>query len=629
MDDFTEEHSGLLKKLIKKGRAQGYLIYDDISDSLGDRHDFVSIDDIVTAMHEAGVKLFDEVPDRDQLLMMDHEDDDHEREAISEFATTILSEDAENGRTQDSVRVYMRDMGMIDLLNRSEEIKIAKRIEVGLMEMMSALARFPGIIDMVLGEFKRVERRELPLRTLLVGTLEPLREEAPATQRFIRHRQQQKVQRMQKKTAVLLTKGKNEPEDEESPMDQELIGILPVPEAMKMIRGVKKLHRQHWKLAAHLDEDSEELEKARDQLVDKFKLLKINPSFFVKMAQSAKQHVDAIRGCERQIMHLCVDCGRMRRDLFVSMFPGREIDLRWVQGLSRCRDIRYEYLQPYRAEVQQQQRRLLEIQSELGISISDIKDCGRSLNLARQRVDVAKKEMISANLRLVISIAKKYQNRGLQFLDLIQEGNIGLMKAVDKFEYRRGFKFSTYATWWIRQAITRALADQGRTIRVPVHMIETINKLNKYAREIEQREKRPPKVRELSEALDLPAAKVRKVLQVAKSPLSMDAPTGEEEDSNFGDFLDDKDAMLPEEIADASSLMDVIDEKFSSLTKREEKVLRTRYGIGIDKEGTLEEVGAQFDVTRERIRQIEAKALRKLRTPSRKRKLEGFRSGND
>ncbi len=597
-----EDKQASIKTLIAHGREQGYLTYAEISDHLPESLvDADQIEDIIGMIQEMGITVSEVAPDSDDLGLADEarvsNDEDATEEAVAVLASQV---DAEFGRTTDPVRMYMREMGTVDLLNRQGEIEIAKRIEEGLLDVTRALAFYPPTIEMLLESYARVEAGEMRLQDLIVGIIEPdielpIEAEEPP------------LDVADSDTAVVDDEEETEAEEEavvDNSLDPELVRTH--------LLAIKEL-------ADHLDDRQPEyLAQLADQLVQ----LKLNPNFNEKLLEQIRQAIARIRLLEKQIMQQAVEKGGLKRETFIEAFRSHESDIGWVELATKGKPTaKFILVQP---EIERLQKRLNTVARDSKLTVAQTREVHRLITLGEAKARRAKKEMIEANLRLVISIAKKYTNRGLQFLDLIQEGNIGLMKAVDKFEYRRGYKFSTYATWWIRQAITRSIADQARTIRIPVHMIETINKLNRISRQMLQEMGREPTPEELAERMDLPEDKIRKVLKIAKEPISMETPIGEDDDSNLGDFIEDQSAISPMDSATNASLSEIVREILASLTPREAKVLMMRFGIGMNTDHTLEEVGKQFDVTRERIRQIEAKALRKLRHPSRSERLRSF-----
>jgi len=547
-------------------------------------------------INDMGIQVFESAPDADELLMA--EGDSADDIAAAEAAAALAAVETEAGRTTDPVRMYMREMGTVELLTREGEIVIAKRIEEGIRELMAALAHFPGAVAQVLSEYDLVVKEERRLADIMVGYLDPA-EDVPSALEI----------------AEAATEVADDDEEAESGPD-------PV-EAKKRFTALKRQFNKTEKVIADKGRSSAAATKEMEKLGELFKFFKLTPRVFDPLTDSPRNLLAALRDQEREIMRIAIKVCNMPRKDFITTFQGSESDLKWVNRHTRKKDYGSK-LAAEKENIQRLQRRLIQIEEQSGLSITEIKEINRRMSMGEARARRAKKEMVEANLRLVISIAKKYTNRGLQFLDLIQEGNIGLMKAVDKFEYRRGYKFSTYATWWIRQAITRSIADQARTIRIPVHMIETINKLNRISRQMLQEMGREPTPEELGERMDMPEDKVRKVLKIAKEPISMETPIGDDEDSHLGDFIEDNTIHSPVDAATGQGLQEATKEVLAGLTAREAKVLRMRFGIDMNTDHTLEEVGKQFDVTRERIRQIEAKALRKLRHPTRSDYLRSF-----
>ncbi len=596
MTDVVKQQSRL-KDLIAKGKEQGYLTYAEVNDHLPeDISDPDQVEDIIQMINDMGIQVFESAPDADELLMA--EGDSADDIAAAEAAAALAAVETEAGRTTDPVRMYMREMGTVELLTREGEIVIAKRIEEGIRELMAALAHFPGAVQAVLAEYDQVARDERRLGDVMVGYLDPA-EDVPS--------------------ALEIAEAAPEvPEDEEEAES----GPDPV-EAKKRFTALKRQFNKTEKVISDKGRGSAAAVKEMEKLGELFKFFKLTPRVFDPLTENPRKLLAALRDHEREIMRIAVKVCNMPRKDFIATFPGSEADLKWVTRHVRKRDYGSR-LAAEKDNIQRLQRRLIQMEQQSGLSITEIKEINRRMSMGEARARRAKKEMVEANLRLVISIAKKYTNRGLQFLDLIQEGNIGLMKAVDKFEYRRGYKFSTYATWWIRQAITRSIADQARTIRIPVHMIETINKLNRISRQMLQEMGREPTPEELGARMDMPEDKVRKVLKIAKEPISMETPIGDDEDSHLGDFIEDSTIHSPVDAATGQGLQEATKEVLAGLTAREAKVLRMRFGIDMNTDHTLEEVGKQFDVTRERIRQIEAKALRKLRHPTRSDYLRSF-----
>ena len=596
MTDVVKQQSRL-KDLIAKGKEQGYLTYSEVNDHLPeDISDPDQVEDIIQMINDMGIQVFEVAPDADELLMAEG-DSSADDIAAAEAAAALAAVETEAGRTTDPVRMYMREMGTVELLTREGEIVIAKRIEEGIRELMAALAHFPGAVEAILNEYDLVAKEERRLADIMVGYLDPA-EDVPSA-------------------LEAAEAAENTDTDEEADT-----GPDPV-EAKKRFTALKRQFNKTEKAIAAKGRNSKEAVKEMEKLGDLFKFFKLTPRVFEPLTDTPRNLLAAVRDQEREIMRIAVrDCKMPRKD-FITSFQGSEADLKWVTRHTRKKDYGSR-LAAEKENIQRLQRRIIQVEEQSGLSVSEIKEINRRMSMGEARARRAKKEMVEANLRLVISIAKKYTNRGLQFLDLIQEGNIGLMKAVDKFEYRRGYKFSTYATWWIRQAITRSIADQARTIRIPVHMIETINKLNRISRQMLQEMGREPTPEELGERMDMPEDKVRKVLKIAKEPISMETPIGDDEDSHLGDFIEDNTIHSPVDAATGQGLQEATKEVLAGLTAREAKVLRMRFGIDMNTDHTLEEVGKQFDVTRERIRQIEAKALRKLRHPTRSDYLRSF-----
>ncbi len=588
-----------LKELIAKGKEQGFLTYAEVNDHLPDGIvDPEQIEDIIRMINDMGIKVHEAPPAEDvDSLLGDSVPAEPDEDAVEEAAAALASLDSEFGRTTDPVRMYMREMGTVELLTREGEIKIARRIEEGLGQAMAALARYPSTIRMILDRYQEVRDEKTKLTDLIVGYVDP--NEDPNA------------------IPVPAAQQSSDDDDEVEPDT----GLDP-EEAEKRFSAIEKAFAKVMK--ALEKGNAKTAEKQIDATVKLLMEIKLLPSFVEELGANLKDVINRIRSNEHAILGLCVNEAKMPRKEFIARFKSNETNLDWIDEMIAAGEPWSERLEAVREEVQRHQRRLATIEKHSLMSIAEIKEINRKMSIGEAKARRAKKEMIEANLRLVISIAKKYTNRGLQFLDLIQEGNIGLMKAVDKFEYRRGYKFSTYATWWIRQAITRSIADQARTIRIPVHMIETINKLNRISRQMLQELGREPTPEELAERMDMPEDKVRKVLKISKEPISMETPIGDDEDSHLGDFIEDTNVMLPAETAARAGLSESTREILASLTPREAKVLRMRFGIDMNTDHTLEEVGKQFDVTRERIRQIEAKALRKLRHPSRSEQLRSF-----
>ncbi len=593
-----------LKILIAKGKDQGFLTYAEVNDHLPEGIvDPEQIEDIISMINDMGIVVHEVAPDTDDLLLTDNavsSDDD----AAEEAATALVTLDSEFGRTTDPVRMYMREMGTVDLLTREGEIVIAKRIENGLRQAMRALIAFPNTMELLLLAFEKFEAEEIKLTDLISGYIDPNAPDTPPP------------------PPVVVASEDDSDDDEE---EEEVVDTGPDPEEAKMrFKKIKRIYARFTKTVAKHEHGSKQAEKVLDEIAAELLELKMTPKLVERMVVELRNAIGRIRIHERMILNMCVREAGMPRKEFIEGFIGSEGDPQWLSRELRRRTDYKPRLKEMAEEITRQQKKLRFIEMETGLGIGYIKEINRKISIGEAKARRAKKEMVEANLRLVISIAKKYTNRGLQFLDLIQEGNIGLMKAVDKFEYRRGYKFSTYATWWIRQAITRSIADQARTIRIPVHMIETINKLNRVSRQILQEMGREPTPEELAERMEMHEDKVRKVLKIAKEPISMETPIGDDEDSHLGDFIEDLNITSPAESATFEGLCESTQNILAGLTPREAKVLRMRFGIEMNTDHTLEEVGKQFDVTRERIRQIEAKALRKLRHPSRSEQLRSF-----
>ena len=603
-----EQQQSQLKQLIAKGKAQGYLTYAEVNDHLpSDIMDPEQIDDIIGMINDMGIQVFETAPDDDDSVITSDAvisaDDDEE---VAEVAA-LASIDSEFGRTTDPVRLYMREMGSVELLTREEELRIAKRIEEGQRQVVSAIARSGFIVQSFLDSFEKIHDEEsgIRLNDLVLGFVDLT--EMPDLEEVVSEDQED------------APPAEDAEEEESKTVDYEEVKqkVDLVKKALKTATSAIKKHGY----------GHEKAEKALDALNEVFSEFKWTPQFLKKMVSVSEELIAAIREQEKLIMDICVRKAKMPRKDFIHAFTENEASQDWLDIYISAHPQMEPVFAPYQQQIKGVQERLAGIESQYGLSIATLKSICRDITLGEAKSRKAKKEMIEANLRLVISIAKKYTNRGLQFLDLIQEGNIGLMKAVDKFEYRRGYKFSTYATWWIRQAITRSIADQARTIRIPVHMIETINKLNRVSRQILQELGREATPEELAERMEMPEDKIRKVLKIAKEPISMETPIGDDEDSHLGDFIEDSKMLSPVESATIAGLRESTQNVLAGLTAREAKVLRMRFGINMNTDHTLEEVGKQFDVTRERIRQIEAKALRKLRHPSRSEQLRCFLDG--
>ncbi|SUB91169.1 RNA polymerase sigma factor RpoD [Photobacterium damselae] len=608
-----------LKLLVAKGKEQGYLTYAEVNDHLPeDIVDSDQVEDIIQMINDMGIKVVETAPDADELMMTE---DNADEDAIEAAAQALSSVESEIGRTTDPVRMYMREMGTVELLTREGEIDIAKRIEDGINQVQCSVAEYPKAISQLLDMFDKVEADELRLTDIISGFVDPNEEEtaAPTATHIGSELSESDLEDEDRD----LDEDEDEDEDGDSSDDSDDNNIDPEVAREKFT----ELRQSYEKMALAIDTHGRNhptAELAVDELSEIFKQFRLVPKQFDKLIGSLRDSMDRVRTNERLIMRMCVDNSKMPKKTFINLFAGNEASSEWIDEALNSGKPYAERLKTHEEELRRCSTKLRLLEEETGLSIERIKDISRRMSIGEAKARRAKKEMVEANLRLVISIAKKYTNRGLQFLDLIQEGNIGLMKAVDKFEYRRGYKFSTYATWWIRQAITRSIADQARTIRIPVHMIETINKLNRISRQMLQEMGREPLPEELAERMQMPEDKIRKVLKIAKEPISMETPIGDDEDSHLGDFIEDTTLQLPMDAATQTNLRAATNEVLAGLTPREAKVLRMRFGIDMNTDHTLEEVGKQFDVTRERIRQIEAKALRKLRHPSRSDVLRSF-----
>lgn len=593
-----------LKELIARGREQGYLTYAEVNDHLPeDISDPEQVEDIIRMINDMGINVFETAPDADALLLAEADTDEA---AAEEAAAALAAVESDIGRTTDPVRMYMREMGTVELLTREGEIEIAKRIEEGIREVMSAIAQFPGTVDSILADYNRIVAEGGRLSDVLSGYIDPDDGSLPA----------EEVEPVNLKDDSADSKEKDDEEeesDDSSDSDDEGDGGPDPEEARLRFTAVSEQLDKAKKALKKHGRGSKQATAELTGLAELFMPIKLVPKQFDALVARVRSALEGVRAQERAIMQLCVRDARMPRADFLRLFPNHETDEKWVDSVLKSKPKYAEAIERLRDDILRNQQKLAALESEVELTVAEIKEINRAMSIGEAKARRAKKEMVEANLRLVISIAKKYTNRGLQFLDLIQEGNIGLMKAVDKFEYRRGYKFSTYATWWIRQAITRSIADQARTIRIPVHMIETINKLNRISRQMLQEMGREPTPEELGERMDMPEDKIRKVLKIAKEPISMETPIGDDEDSHLGDFIEDSTMQSPIEMATSESLKESTREVLAGLTAREAKVLRMRFGIDMNTDHTLEEVGKQFDVTRERIRQIEAKALRKLR----------------
>ncbi|BAU56760.1 RNA polymerase sigma factor RpoD [Halorhodospira halochloris] len=602
----SQDQQSQIKQLIAKGKEQGFLTYAEVNDHLPD--DIVDpdqIEDIIGMINDMGIHVHETAPDSDELLLAETTVPTDEDEA-EEAAAALAAVDAEFGRTTDPVRMYMREMGSVELLTREGEIQLAKRIEDGLDRALEALSAYPEASRQLIYLYDRAQEGEARLTDIVAGFRDESANEASGTEAI--------AQEPPADEAAVDADGEQTPPE-----------FGPDPEAVREVfERLRSAYQEMQQVLVEQGSSSPRIDELRQELRDIFLTIKFTPKVTDAVADRLRATVDTIREREREIMAICTRDGQIPRKEFVKSFQDRETDLDWISDLIGQDDDRIARLQPHVTKIRRAQSELKQIEDQNALSVAEIKEINRRMSIGEAKARRAKKEMVEANLRLVISIAKKYTNRGLQFLDLIQEGNIGLMKAVDKFEYRRGYKFSTYATWWIRQAITRSIADQARTIRIPVHMIETINKLNRVSRQMLQEMGREATPEELAERMEMPEDKVRKVLKIAKEPISMETPIGDDEDSHLGDFIEDTSVTSPADSATSEGLRESVREVLSGLTPREAKVLRMRFGIDMNTDHTLEEVGKQFDVTRERIRQIEAKALRKLRHPTRSEGLRSF-----
>ncbi|MGD9169943.1 MAG: RNA polymerase sigma factor RpoD [Candidatus Thiodiazotropha sp.] len=608
-----EQQQSQLKQLIAKGKEQGFLTYAEVNDHLPEGIvEPEQIEDIVRMINDMGITVHESAPDLEDNTLSDSVVSADE-DAAEAAAAALASVDSEFGRTTDPVRMYMREMGTVELLTREGELRIAKRIEEGLYQVSAALGTFPTTVDLLCTLLEKIEPGESRLADITSGFIDPNEPDEIPTP-------------LQPQDASS-DKGEDEGDTDDGSEDDSDEPENTGPDPEEVAAKAKELRKRYNALCTSLKSNgraSAKSQKAQEAVSEAFLEFKLVPITFNLLVATLRDTIERIRNQERIIMNLCVDKARMPRKEFISSFPDNETNLDWIVEQANKGKPYYEALKEHADEIIRAQKRLISIENDCLLTIGEIKETNRKMSIGEAKARRAKKEMVEANLRLVISIAKKYTNRGLQFLDLIQEGNIGLMKAVDKFEYRRGYKFSTYATWWIRQAITRSIADQARTIRIPVHMIETINKLNRISRQMIQEMGREATPEELAERMDMPEDKIRKVLKIAKEPISMETPIGDDEDSHLGDFIEDSGVVSPIESATAEGLGEATQNMLAGLTSREAKVLRMRFGIDMNTDHTLEEVGKQFDVTRERIRQIEAKALRKLRHPSRSDRLRSF-----
>ncbi|HCE2073669.1 TPA: RNA polymerase sigma factor RpoD [Vibrio parahaemolyticus] len=609
-----------LKLLVIKGKEQGYLTYAEVNDHLpAEIVDSEQVEDIIQMINDMGIKVVETAPDADDLALNDDTNITDE-DAAEAAAAALSSVESEIGRTTDPVRMYMREMGTVELLTREGEIDIAKRIEEGINQVQSSVAEYPGTIPYILEQFDKVQAEELRLTDLISGFVDPDADDTAAPTATHIGSELSETQLEEEDEEDLED---DEESDDDSEDSEEDVGIDPEL-ALEKFNQLRSTYQNLQLAINEYGYDSPKATVANEMMLDVFKEFRLTPKQFDHLVNELRTAMDRVRTQERLIMKSVVEYGKMPKKSFIALFTGNESSDAWLDEILASDKPYAEKIKRNEEEIRRSIAKLKMIEEETSLNVQNIKDISRRMSIGEAKARRAKKEMVEANLRLVISIAKKYTNRGLQFLDLIQEGNIGLMKAVDKFEYRRGYKFSTYATWWIRQAITRSIADQARTIRIPVHMIETINKLNRISRQMLQEMGREPLPEELAERMQMPEDKIRKVLKIAKEPISMETPIGDDEDSHLGDFIEDTTLELPLDSATATSLKMATKDVLAGLTPREAKVLRMRFGIDMNTDHTLEEVGKQFDVTRERIRQIEAKALRKLRHPSRSETLRSF-----
>ncbi len=608
-----------LKALIVLGKERGYLTYAEINDHLPDMLEVEQIEGVASMINDMGIKVCDVAPDAETLIMTDNAPAAADDDAVEEAEAALSTVDSEFGRTTDPVRMYMREMGTVELLTREKEIEIAKRIEEGLKHMIQAISACPATIAEILTLAAKIENDQMRVDELIDGFVDVEAEAALSAE------SNEDSEDHNGSNETNGDEAEDEEEDEEATAAAAAANLEKLKaDALARFSVIANLFTKMGKAYEKFGYRSKQYDKLQSSISDELMNFRFSAKQVDALCDTMRRLVEEVRRCERSIQDMCVAKSRMPRTHFIKVFPGNEDNLQWVAQELKSKKPYSEALERYQHAIVEQQQNLLDLEQRVGIPIRDLKEINKQMTNGEAKSRRAKRDMIEANLRLVISIAKKYTNRGLQFLDLIQEGNIGLMKAVDKFEYRRGYKFSTYATWWIRQAITRSIADQARTIRIPVHMIETINKMNRISRQIMQETGLEPDVATLAIKMEMPEEKIHKILKIAKEPISMETPVGDDDDSHLGDFIEDANTTVPVDAAIYESLRGATSDILDSLTQREAKVLRMRFGIEMNTDHTLEEVGKQFDVTRERIRQIEAKALRKLRHPSRSEKLKSF-----
>ena len=621
----VEERRTRLKTLILLGKERGYLTFAEINDHLPDMLEVEQVEGVVSMINDMGISVCDVAPDTETLAMTDAAPPVADEDAAAEAEAAISTVDSEFGRTTDPVRMYMREMGVVNLLTRQDEIVIAKRIEEGLKHMIQAISACPATIAEILALATKISRDEMRVDELIDGFIDGEDEAKIGS-----NEEEEETDEAAHEDADD-TDADEEEDEEAAAAAAAAVAAANLAQlkadALERFERIGDLFTRMGKTYEKYGYRSKQYDKLQQQISDELMQFRFSAKQVDALCDTMRNLVEEVRSGERKIQDLCVNKARMPRQQFIKSFPSNEINLDWVRREIAAKKPYSEALSRHEAAIVDQQKQMVALQQRVGIPIADLKEINRQMTNGEAKAHRAKRDMIEANLRLVISIAKKYTNRGLQFLDLIQEGNIGLMKAVDKFEYRRGYKFSTYATWWIRQAITRSIADQARTIRIPVHMIETINKMNRISRQIMQETGEEPDAATLAIKMEMPEDKIRKIFKIAKEPISMETPVGDDDDSHLGDFIEDVNSLAPIDAAVFDSLRNVTKDILDSLTPREAKVLRMRFGIEMNTDHTLEEVGKQFDVTRERIRQIEAKALRKLRHPSRSEKLKSFLDG--